>query len=931
MRRALLALAIVAGLLVVAIIAIPLLFKDRLVALLRDTLSQELGADVGLADVSLDLWSSFPNLRMVVDGLSVTNRAPFEGVKLADVARAELVIDLASVWGGGEVELRELRLEKPVFTVLVDEQGRANYEVGGAEEAAPAEPAAPAEEESAFALNLRSYAIRDFALNYKDAAGGTELIIEDLDHEGTASLGELIKLSTRTDIAALTLHDSGVDLLRRVKVGADLALEYESASGAVTIGENRVQLGGLPLAFKGRYAPVDGGADVDVSFQALETTFASLLSLVPTAYKGDLSSVAAAGTLALQGSMKGLLPDQGDELPAMDLALQVEGARFQYPDLPSAVEDIALDLKVHHPGGLPDNAEIDLNRFHFVLAGLPLDGRLRLRHPESDPDVDLELKGDVDLAKLASAIPMDGVSYTGRLNMDLNAAGRVSAFEAQQLDAVRAGGTFLLTDFVYTDASFPEAVTIERLDLKVEPSKLDMADLRVRFGQSDLRATGRVDNALAYVFTDAPLKGSLNLSSTLLDLRPWAGDEGETEGGAPAEDSALATVPDNLDLVLDADLKRVLYDRYELNDVRGQMTVRDGAVRLDPLDFETLGGHVQLKGGYVAPTAEKADVDMAVELDDFGLGDTVAFFDTLGRIAPVAKGAGGSFSSAFTLKTTLGADSSPDLATLFSSGRLQTKGVKLSPAFLEKVSSYLGDTRFAGMDLDGSALAFLVEGGRLKLDELPLKVGGVAATLAGTTGLLDQTMDLKLAMTLPTSSIKAADALSKLGVSGAGDVDLLVKVGGTFTDPKVSFDVGKMTEALVEDLKAAAVETVNAALSDAAQKLLDDAKKAGDKLVAEAATRAQQLRDEAGKAGDKLVAEADASADKLLKEAKGNPVKEAAAKEAGKKLRSEAKEKSKKLQKEADKAATKVETEAAAKREALVADAQSRIDAGLVK
>ena len=112
----------------------------------------------------------------------------------------------------------------------------------------------------------------------------------------------------------------------------------------------------------------------------------SLLSLVPSAYDDSFAGVDAAGTLRLSGTAKGRYVDS-DRLPAFDLDLAVENGRFKYPQLPSGVEDIALALTLHHPGGPKDALVVDVSSLSFRTAGAPVKVRAHVEHPVTDPDV----------------------------------------------------------------------------------------------------------------------------------------------------------------------------------------------------------------------------------------------------------------------------------------------------------------------------------------------------------------------------------------------------------------------------------------------------------------------------------------------------------------------------------------------------------------
>jgi len=121
---------------------------------------------------------------------------------------------------------------------------------------------------------------------------------------------------------------------------------------------------------------------------------------------------------------------------------------------------------------------------------------------------------------------------------------------------------------------------------------------------------------------------------------------------------------------VDARFDEVLYGDLELTDLVGSLQLRDGAARIEDLDFSMLGGRVSLSGAYEAPTDQRADVALKVDMVEFEVGKVAAAFESLRTIAPVVENASGRFSTDFELSTTLGPDLTPDLATLLSAGLL---------------------------------------------------------------------------------------------------------------------------------------------------------------------------------------------------------------------------------------------------------------------
>jgi hypothetical protein len=498
----------------------------------------------------------------------------------------------------------------------------------------------------------------------------------------------------------------------------------------------------------------------------------------------------------------------------------------------------------------------------------------------------------------------------------------VSAFSAGNVDDVRAAGTFTLADATWTDPDQPLPIAVKRLELAVDPRRVDLASFELGFGDSDLSAKGTVENAIGWALSDEVLVGKLEARSTKLDLNPWAGGSDTAQAAEPApakptadDASSLVAVPKDLDLALAVDFGRVLYDDWDLRAVRGGARVKDGAVKLDDLRAQTLGGAVAVSGTYAAPTDQAADVDVRISATNLGAAETIARLDTVQRILPGIKDVRGKLRSGFGVKARLGRDLSPELATLASVGTLGGIGLALTAPFLEPVAEYLGDSRYAGLTLDDGDMGFQIDAGKLKLDRVPIRVGPAKGGIRGRTGVLDESLDLALDLAVPTSALGGASkALGAAGALGKVDtLDVTAKIGGTWKAPKVELGVGSA-------LQGAAA----AAVAEVVDDVLGKASAEGDKLIAEAEKLAATIRAEAAKAGDTLRAEADTQAKKLVKEAKGNPIAEVAAKEAAKGIRAEADKAGKKLEKEADKKADAAVAAAKKEKEKLLAAAAAK-------
>lgn len=868
----------------------PALLHDDLLARLDAEIAAQTTAKVGHGDLQIDLLSAFPTATLTVRDVTVDNAAPFDGVRLAAIDEVRVGVDLWSLVAGGDPQIREVTVLHPVLDIRVDDQGRMNTDI-----AVPTPETTEAQPSSAYAIDLNAVRIQDLDLSYRDRAGGTELTLRDLDHHLTGRATDAgLAVDTRTTIAALGLTSGGVRLLKDAALALDLRGAYAYDTGEITLAENRLTVNALSLAAEGRVRPGEDDVTLNLKVHAPEAGFRELLSLVPDAYGPAFAGVAAQGTLGFTAEADGRYSFVDDVLPKLKLALSVDGASFRYPDLPVGVDQIAADVRVEHPGGPSDLAVIDVQRLHLAVDGGPLDVKGQIRTPVSDPDVDLTLKAALDLGQLAAALPADGPRTEGRLDADLQLAGRSSAFEASAFDQVRADGFLRSSGLVVPSDSLPAPARLSALDLAFSPQRVDVRALTGVIGDSDFDLTGTVDNVVPWWFAEKPLVGRFDLHSKRLDLDALLADDASATPTADdaASGPAIATVPTDLDVEIALRAESLVYSGLTFDDAAGTLQVADGVASLQGLSVGMFGGRVGIDGTYAAPTVERADLDFALNVQDVDLTQASQAFTTLARVLPAAEAAKGRFDSLLSLQARLGPDGAIELPTLRSRGQVSGRSVEARPDALSRVATELSDPALGRFALgDGTVLYELLDG-KLQVKPSTVLLGATPATLAGSADVLGQSMDLGLDLTVPTGRLSAA----VLGASAAAlpaEAPVTVALVGPWSDPKLTV---RLTDA-----KAAAVDAVKAQIDGAVSDAVAKASALGDDLLAKAEAEAKRLTAEAKKAADALRREAKAQGDKLVADAKGNPLKEAAAKEARKKLVDEAEKKATRLESEARK------------------------------
>lgn len=421
-----------------AAIIIPIVFKEDIIEAVKGAANDNLNAYVEFQadDFDLSLFTNFPDVTMEINNLSIVGKGKhFEGDTLVAFKSFSAGLDVWSVIGGDKIMVNGVYLDQPFIQALVNKEGVANY----MDILIPSEEEEEVEEDTAaaeFSVAIKEWAITDAKIIYDDKPGNTYAEIVGLTHRGSGDFNDQeFLLTTLTEIKAISAEYEGVSYLNKNTFDAKLDLEIADNYSKYTFKENLLKLNEFAFGFDGWLLLADEYMDMDMTFEAKETEFKNILSLVPAVFLTDFDKIETSGSLAFNGSAKGKM--EGDKVPAFDVTLLVNEGYFKYPDLPSAVSNVTVDFNAKSTDGIIDNMIVDLKKFHMMLGKNPVDAKAKVAGL-TDMDIDALVNAQFNLADIETFYPLDGIKLKGLFNLDLAAKGKYNE-AAGSLPSVNAG------------------------------------------------------------------------------------------------------------------------------------------------------------------------------------------------------------------------------------------------------------------------------------------------------------------------------------------------------------------------------------------------------------------------------------------------------------------------------------------------------------
>jgi len=264
------------------------------------------------------------------------------------------------------------------------------------------------------------------------------------------------------------------------------------------------------------------------------------------------------------------------------------------------------------------------------------------------------------------------------------------------------------------------------------------------------------------------------------------------------------------------------------------------------------------------------------------------------------------------------------MKSIISSGMLKTDEVQITKSeTFDKIALALKNDRFRNAKIRDILANFDIKDGRVTLRPFTTKIGSSGVTIGGDQGL-DKTLNYSMLMSLPRNEFGSAandvyeslvsQAASKgFDLKKSDNVNVNVKITGTFTDPKIGLDVRESLTQAKAEIKERLTEEVSKVKEDVTEKANAEI----DRIMKEAEGQAEKVKAVAKESGERLVGEAKLQGQNLIKEAGSNPLKKAVAEKTAAGMVTKAQQKADALNKEAEEKAAAIMQEAQKKADAL--------------
>ena len=607
------------------------------------------------------------------------------------------------------------------------------------------------------------------------------------------------KIATSGTLKLDNAHIHGTD------IGYPISLDYDLSddlnSDVLNISKGNLKLGSTPLSLSGTLDTKPTPAQLDLKVNA------SNVSIEEAARLAAAFGVAFDPGMKISGKMNADIHAQGPATkPALNGTLSATNLDMAGKDLPSPVQVQGIDLAL-----TPQN--IRSNSFTASTGSTTLTAQFALaNYTGPSPDIDMSLKTNgakigelLNIAKAYGVSSVNGMSGSGTIALDLHATGPL-----KNTGAMNFSGTGAIQQASLTMPQITKPLQVRNANLKFTQNSMIVDNLNA--GVASTNATGSVT---LRDFSAPQVQFSLNADRIIV-----AELEALFPNAPPAKQASLSLVPEayaanppQQPSMLSKTtgtgslaVNTIQYDTMVLNDVRSNVTLDHGLIKLAPLTANVYGGK---DTGSIVIDARPAQpvFTITTKLDQVDanklLSSTTGIKQTLyGLLAANANNV--TFTGANADQMAHSLNGTLDLNLI--------KGKIVGMDVLHQLTT-IGKFLQGGQQADRGYSNILqltgnfdIKNGLAQTNNLKAVIDGANLGGVGAINLADQTLNMHVTAVLPKSM---SDMVGGTGIGGfmntalansKGELVLPIIVTGTFQHPSFAPDLQQIAQMRLQNM-----------------------------------------------------------------------------------------------------------------------------------
>jgi len=559
--------------LIIGSVALVFIYEDDVKDIIVKELNKNLDAEIKIDPKNIDLTilNTFPDCALQFKDITC-----MEAIKsnkrdtLLFAHILQLKFDVKDLWNK-KYNIKKIRLADAFCRLKISSKGKPNYIVwketqGGSDK----------NDSLNFNLELIEFSHVEASYNNLQEKVRTEFVLNEVNFSGKFSEADY-ELKSDGKLLVERIRTNKIDYLKNKNIQYNASIQVSGNN--YQIKKCEVSLNKMAIETNGKMIYGDSLSSLDLSFKGKNLDIQSVLSLLPESYKSNINDYSSDGNFYASGSMS--------YKTSLDLSIEFGVSNTTIIYEPKKAKLSNLNAKGKYIS-TKSTSMLELKNVSGNLMNDAISGNMILNN-FNDPYLDLNVNGTLDLQNLIQFWPIDTLSkLKGKIAFKSVIKSKIDELKKNVLSENSVFDLEAsLSNLVIQFKKNIDSTSIISCDLKALNRSLDVKNLVVHKGKSDMQIDGKIEGAYNYmVDSKNPLKIYGNLKSSNISIEDFIFAETGGSGKKTEID-----IPDNINFILDAAIESLSFGKFSASAVAGNIELRNKKIFADNVTLRTMDGN----------------------------------------------------------------------------------------------------------------------------------------------------------------------------------------------------------------------------------------------------------------------------------------------------------------------------------------------------
>ena len=557
-------------------VSLVFIYEDDVKNLIIKELNKHLKTEVRIDTKNIDLtiFKSFPNCALEFKELTAMDAKEFKSNDtLLYAKRLSLNFNIKDLFNKN-YSIKKIEIENARCHLKVDKNGNANYLVWKSE----------GTETSGDSLKfaLEKITLSNVEVSYKNSQHKikSNTFIKELSFKGNFND---INYDLKSEGAAY------IDLfqINNVKYLKDKNLKFNielAVNGPTyTIIKSETSVNTTQLISNGAFVIQDSLQSLDVNFNGKNLDISTTLSLLPENFQNQMNDYESDGEFYASGECH---YKNGSPL-ILKSEFGIKQATISHKQQHATLKNVNL------VGSIEINKNKNILKLKNISAQLnsnTFGGEVEISN-FNDPYLKLKLTANTKLEELIAFYPIDTIqTLSGNIKINAEIEGLITEIKSNAYSpSVIANGNAVINSLNLKFKQSEKEINIPEGELKLNNRHLNVYNLKLIKGNSDVMLVGELPNFLGYLFNaKEPLTIIAQVTSDKIELEDFI------FGAGKSSETSSINISNNLNFNVAVNVKHLTFGKFAADNMKGNLLLKNQKIALKDVILNAADGEIKL-------------------------------------------------------------------------------------------------------------------------------------------------------------------------------------------------------------------------------------------------------------------------------------------------------------------------------------------------